>query len=879
MTDYFSDVARACALFSEYLRDRREQIHAALADYASFPAVEDEIARAAYVLDNIGENREYFQWKAGEAAAFLPRNQLLYATVYMGVIPALMANQCHVRPPESAHSAYRRLLEAVDFERFFPTLHFFLGNRGDFVASRVPPADIVIFTGTYANGELVRKQARKDALFIFSGSGHNPVVVRRDADLAQAADAIVRLCYHNQGQDCSAPNAILADRAIASPLFARLHERTLSVEASMRLGRHAENMIAPNTDRAHLATTAENFVRLQQFLVHGGVLDTRTQIISPTIFQKPLKHGPQLTEFFAPVIMLQEYDAEEQLPAYFSHPGYRPNAMYMTVFGRHPRIEALGALDIHPPETLLHNRDLHEEEKGTNPYGGYGPKASFVVSGGSRRPTPILPQREIHQYLAALREDNRGARPAGQKKIRTARDARFEKLKQLDGGRAAIYPPHFTPTVCCRELSDKYEHLGHGVYTEDRVIAAGRVVAHRNSGMFLDLRDASGKIQIFCHPSQLDEHACAVLKCIDTGDLLGVEGSVRRTQRGELTIAASHLTLLAKDLLTEAGAGPAVWSSPHEPRRTMMEMQREFLTQSEAVAAVRTFMNGQRYQETATWAIEPERNTSPMARVEAGAAPALRVIGVVAEGFSDLVYEINGQTSRREADLGQPLRVDAVRAFADWKDMAVLAEDLVNAVVRRLCEAGFTHAGGAGPSLSFATTTMIAAVEAATGIDFAGIRGDDDARAHAASLGCAMTGNESWGECIALVFEKKAAPELTGPVHITHLPKAIARLAVADHRDARLAECFSTYMNGRLICTGFTLLNDPFEHREREPAGTRDPENADEQRERSGEHFTRLLERGIPPSAVITAELSGIVTQFGAQCEETASPLGAGGYA
>ncbi|MEA2663168.1 MAG: lysyl-tRNA synthetase, class, partial [Candidatus Eremiobacteraeota bacterium] len=372
----FSEVARTCALFAEHLRERRERIHAALASYASMPAVDDEIARATYLLENLAENRAYFERTVDDVTSFLPRNQLLYATIYMGVVPGLLAQRCHVRPPESAHEAYRRLAEAVDFSRFFPRLEMFLGDRREFVATHVPRADVVMFTGTHANGEAVRKQVKRDGLFLFSGAGHNPVVVRADADVAAAADAIARLCYHNQGQDCSAPNAILVDRAVSSALFRALHARTLAVETAMRLGRHADNPIAPNTDRAHLATTAETFLKLQPYLIHGGVIDTKSQIIYPTIFRKPLADGPQLTEFFAPVVMLQEYGSEDELHAYFGHPRYRPNAMYLTVFGRDPHIEELGELDVHPPETVLHNRDLHEEEKGTRPYGGYGPEAS-----------------------------------------------------------------------------------------------------------------------------------------------------------------------------------------------------------------------------------------------------------------------------------------------------------------------------------------------------------------------------------------------------------------------------------------------------------------------------------------------------------------------
>ncbi len=852
----FSEVAHTGALFADHLRNRRDQIHAALSSYASMPAVDDEIARATYLLTNLEENREYFGPAVEDVASFLPRNQLLYATIYMGVVPALLANRCRVRPPESAHAAYQRLREAVDFTRFFPNLELFLGDRREFVAANVPTADVVMFTGTHANGEAVRKQVKKNGLFLFSGAGHNPVIVRRDADIVRAAESIIHLCYHNQGQDCSAPNAILVDRAVYPALFSELQARTLAVEAAMRLGRHADNMIAPNTDRAHLATTAETFLKLQSYLIHGGVIDTKSQIITPTIFRKPLKYGPQLVEFFAPVVMLQEYDAEDELHTYFNHPRYRPNAMYLTVFGERSQIEELGELDVHPPETVLHNRDLHEEEKGTRPYGGYGSEASFIGYAGSKKPSPILPQREIHRYLSAPRrgdESRTGRKP----RARSARDARIEKRRKLIDLGLTAYTPRFTPTTRCRDLSDRYANLADGECTTDRAIVAGRVAAYRNGGMFLELRDSSGKIQILCHESELRIPDLGVLKLIDVGDLLAVDGSVRKTQRGELTLAARTFSVLAKDLLPPGDADePADERDPAERRGKL-------LARSETFAAVRALMNSRGFRDVETWAPESRWSALSTSTMQPGSAAVPRFSALVADGSLDRAYEIGGIACDREANPGQSLVVDALQPFVDWHGMMALTERLIASVAERLAETGFAPEEQIELSAPFATVSLLAAIERDTGLDFARMKTDQEARREAARLGCEIRGTETWGQCAAAVFVSRIAPALSAPVHVTHLPADVSHAAVADRHDARLTESFATYVNGRLISTGATLLNDPFEYGERKAADLRRAGGVRNPEEERGDDFAAVLQRGMPPAAFMRTAIGRLVLQFG----------------
>src|SRR5260221_1682827 len=136
-----------------------------------------------------------------------------------------------------------------------------------------------------------------------------------------------------------------------------------------------------------------------------------------------------------------------------------------------------------------------------------------------------------------------------QEKDNQFRRARLDKLASLQGLGVDAYPYRFTRSHDAATLERLHAELPSGAVTAERVAVAGRVRANRNSGMFIDLHDMSGKIQIFSHKDFLPPEQLAMVKLLDLGDLIGVEDIVRRTPRGELTINAERVTVLAKALL------------------------------------------------------------------------------------------------------------------------------------------------------------------------------------------------------------------------------------------------------------------------------------------------------------------------------------------
>ena len=176
------------------------------------------------------------------------------------------------------------------------------------------------------------------------------------------------------------------------------------------------------------------------------------------------------------------------------------------------------------------------------------------------------------------------------------RAVRLGKLESLRAQGIDPYPYSFARNRETAELERIYAELPAGSETSECVRVAGRIRAIRNSGMFIDLHDASGKIQIFCHRDNLSADGLAVVRLLDIGDLIGAQGLVRRTSRGELTVNAAAVTVLAKALrpLPEKYHGLADIELRYRQRYLdliMNQGSRETLRRrSRVVAAMRSYL-------------------------------------------------------------------------------------------------------------------------------------------------------------------------------------------------------------------------------------------------------------------------------------------------
>ncbi|HTO31177.1 MAG TPA: amino acid--tRNA ligase-related protein, partial [Pararhizobium sp.] len=185
-------------------------------------------------------------------------------------------------------------------------------------------------------------------------------------------------------------------------------------------------------------------------------------------------------------------------------------------------------------------------------------------------------------------------------------EVRAQKLALLREKIGDVYPAHFHRTITNADLAKKYEALEADVVTDDVVTVAGRVYSSRNSGMFMDIHDAGGKIQIFSHKDTTPEEARALLPMIDLGDIIGVTGVVRRTKRGELSINAQEITMLTKSLLPmpEKWHGLSDIEQRYRKRHldimTNEESKLRFQQRSKIVSGIRRFMEDDGFMEVET---------------------------------------------------------------------------------------------------------------------------------------------------------------------------------------------------------------------------------------------------------------------------------------
>jgi lysyl-tRNA synthetase class 2 len=408
-----------------------------------------------------------------------------------------------------------------------------------------------------------------------------------------------------------------------------------------------------------------------------------------------------------------------------------------------------------------------------------------------------------------------------------------------------------------------------GTETEDRVRVAGRIRAIRNSGMFIDLHDASGKIQIFCHKDLLSAEQLALLRLLDIGDLIGVEGIVRRTPRGELTVNATALTMLAKALrpLPEKYHGLADIELRYRQRYLdliMNPQSRETLRRrSHIVAAMRGFLLARGYLEVET----PMLHTIPGGaaakpfithhnaldiELYLRIAPELHLKRLVVGGLSDKVFEINrcfrneGLSPRHNPEFTS---LELYEAYVDYTAMMKLTEELITTVAETVL--GTLQIGYGGTELDLSAPwprrSMAELVQTATGVDFLALDSAEAAREASARVGAALNGGENWGQALEAAFAARVEDTLIQPIHVTGFPRDISPLAKADRNDPRLVERFETYIYGWEIANAFSELNDPQDQRERFEAQMRARAAGDEEAQRLDEDYVTALEYGLPP--------------------------------
>lgn len=454
--------------------------------------------------------------------------------------------------------------------------------------------------------------------------------------------------------------------------------------------------------------------------------------------------------------------------------------------------------------------------------------------------------------------------------IDVIRQGRLHKVQELREKGINPYPYKFVKTASAEELQEKYKDLPAGEETTDRYSVAGRVMAVRNTGMFIDLMDDTGKIQIFSHKQNISEEKIKLIKMIDIGDIVGFTGDIRRTPRGELSLKTVDFEILTKSLkpLPEKFHGLTDVETRYRQRYVDMIMNSEvkdtFRKRGLIIQKIREYLTSKGFLEVETPMLHSQAggaNAKPFEThhnaldipMYMRIAPELHLKRLMVGGLSEKIFEINRCFRNEGIDsLHNPefTTIELYEAYSDYNDMMTLTENMVAYVAKEVLGTTKIKYGENEIDLTppWDRKTMIGSIKEATGVDFADYATAKEAEEAAKKLGVELEENMNWGKIVEAVFEDKVEPYIIQPVHIMDYPREISPLAKVHRNNPRLTERFESKVNGWELANAFSELTDPVDQRDRFEAQALAKAQGDEEACDIDEDFINALEYGMPPT-------------------------------
>ena len=404
------------------------------------------------------------------------------------------------------------------------------------------------------------------------------------------------------------------------------------------------------------------------------------------------------------------------------------------------------------------------------------------------------------------------------------------------------------------------------------VSVAGRVVSIRNMGKasFFDIKDITGKVQVYFKVDSVCEESKKSFENLDIGDVVGVYGFVFRTKRGEISIHAKSVTILAKALLPlpEKYHGLKDIDLRYRQRYIDLivnpEVKDTFTKRTKIIKYIRNFLDNLGFLEVET----PILNTIPGGAAAKPflthhntlnmdlylrIAPELYLKRLIIGGF-EKIYEI-GRLFRNE---GMSVKhnpeftsIEIYEAYADYITMMKYTENMIVGMVSDICEAKVIDYGQnkIDFSVPFRRVSMLEAVREKTGINFKiFIDNCEESKRAASSLGLDVSKLSSWGEVLNFVFEEKVEHTLIQPTFIYDYPVEISPLTKRKVDMPELVERFELFIAGRELANAYSELNDPDDQRERFMHQMELREKGDEEANMIDENFLTALSYGMPPT-------------------------------
>jgi lysyl-tRNA synthetase, class II len=441
------------------------------------------------------------------------------------------------------------------------------------------------------------------------------------------------------------------------------------------------------------------------------------------------------------------------------------------------------------------------------------------------------------------------------------------RRKKLDALRARGVEPFgavFEPDGSIAEVQGKFRE-------GETLHAAGRITAHRDMGKshFLDLRDSTGRIQIYLHAKEVGAEGMDLFRLLDLGDLIGVEGTCFITKTGEPTLKAHTFSLLAKALRPL----PEKWHGLHDIETRYRQRYLDLITNERSrwifekrvaiVSETRRFFEQRGFLEVET----------PILQTIAGGAaaqpfsthhkalgldlylriaPELYLKRLLVGGFNK-VFEIsrnfrNEGISRKHNP--EFTMLEAYWAYADFQKMANLVEELICHLAQTICDSlQIEHRDAEGKivrtidlSRPWRRARYVDLVQEVAGKDWFELSAEQRRKRATRNFKLEILSQLADFEVTQHVFEKLIEEKTIDPLFVTHCPKELVPLAKQNSADNSLVDVFELIINGAEIAPGYSELNDPLLQRQRLL------EQAGEEMQKIDEEFLLALEYGMPPA-------------------------------
>ena len=447
---------------------------------------------------------------------------------------------------------------------------------------------------------------------------------------------------------------------------------------------------------------------------------------------------------------------------------------------------------------------------------------------------------------------------------------KLDSLKELDidpfGGK-------FERANNAKDLLDAYAEVDKPALEEMNVSVslAGRIMQKRGMGkaIFAHIQDLSGRIQIYVRKDTVEANQFAAFEMLDIGDIVGVRGTVFKTNTGEVSVKVLELEVLSKSLLPLPDKHHGLKDVELRYRQRYVdlivnpEVQQTFILRSKIIQSMRRYLDGLGYLEVETPTLHSiaggaaarpfvtHHNALDM-QLYMRIAIELHLKRLIVGGLEKVyeigrVYRNEGMSTRHNPEFTM---IELYEAYADYKDIMALTENMIAHIAQEVLGTTKIEYQGVEVDLtpSWRRVSMVDLVKETTGVDFSVQMSDEEAHALAKQHNVPVEPHMTFGHIVNAFFEQFCEHTLIQPTFVTGHPVAISPLAKKSDVDPRFTDRFELFIVAREHANAFTELNDPIDQRERFEAQLTEREQGNDEAHEMDEDFLRALEYGMPPT-------------------------------